>query len=445
LSSHHAVLPRLACEEDTEPTITFAAIPDEMPTMVIPAMREAAYAPPRVIAILPAHNEGETVADTIAALQGQSRPPDEIYVFTDNCTDTLMAWHAFRQLAEKAHAEGDENALAQFEKDHGASPPPEGGRTATAAFGMGVSVVSTVGNKDMKAGNLNRAFSLLMPGLRDIDVIMNFDADSVPGRHFVRNALRWLSKGYGAVGATFHGRDGGRLLGLLQRAEFARLAQHQHRKLRCDVLSGTGAAFPVAVLRAVAASRPDNQVYDIRHITEDFELTLRVRQLGINAVSPADCRVTTDVMTTYRSWWTQRLRWQLGTLFALKEYGWARDTRDIIIRQILIYLVMIATPLTVVYLAWSFALFGWAGINPLNAPLYLAGILLVLCEQAWQARKAGLRAMLSTLVIVPDLFYSLVRQVVYLRALWRLARNQSADWGAGTEITSEDDKPELVK
>ena len=173
-------------------------------------------------------------------------------------------------------------------------------------------------------------------------------------------------------------------------------------------------------------------MYDVAHITEDFELTLRAKALGINAVAPSDCRVTTDVMVTWNTWWTQRLRWQLGTLFALKQYGWSPSTREMIIRQALVYLVMLATPLTLIYLVWSFMLFGVQGINPVNASVYAIGIGIVVLEQAWQARKAGAKSIVATLGLWPDLIYSAVRQLVYIRALYRLIRRKSAGWGAGT-------------
>ena len=162
---------RLACQETDTPTETFAAIkdPDNLRTMPMriirhlrPARPKSVKLGPRVIAILPAHNEGETIAATVEALLHQTRRPDEIYVFTDNCTDD--------------------------------------GVTAAAAARYGVSVTCTVGNKDMKAGCLNRALALLMPKLDDNDVVMNFDADSVPELHFIasgspfsRSKLRpWL-------------------------------------------------------------------------------------------------------------------------------------------------------------------------------------------------------------------------------------------------------------
>lgn len=305
---------------------------------------------------------------------------------------------------------------------------------AEAAAVFPCSITSTVGNEYKKAGNLNAALEVLLPQLAPTDVIMGFDADGIPEKHFIENAMRWLNRGYGAVGATFHGRSGGGLLGAVQRSEFARFARHQARKLRCDVLSGTGYAIRAGVLSDVAASRSDGQVFDVQQLTEDFELTLALLAAGVPVVSPANCGVTTDVMTTMPDWVSQRLRWQHGTLLTLLHYGWSDVTREMIIRQVLIYLVMLATPLTVVYLVWSFLLFGWAGINPAHAPLYAIGLFIVLLEQAWQARKAGKAAVILTLLIVPDFLYSVGRQWVYIRAAWRAAARKQAGWGAGNDF-----------
>ncbi len=361
--------------------------------------------PVRVIAIIPAHNELGQLGHTLTALVTQTRKPDEIYVLTDNAVEGLAA-----EAAEAAEAAGFDN----------------------------ISITCTVGNVHKKAGNLNRALLFLLDrqkrGLSSCDVIMGFDADSVPERHFVANALKWMARGYGAVGATFSGRPGGGILGALQRAEFARFARHQHRKSHCDVLSGTGWAISVKVLRLVAASRTDCTVYDVNHIVEDFELTLKIRHMGVKAISPADCRVVTDIMITLKDWVTQRLRWQYGTLLALYRYGWTQVTQGMIIRQLMTYLVMLLTPLVFFYLLWSFLLFGIGGIDPANAPLYAVGIGVVVLEQAWQARKAGPRAVIMTLLIVPDLAYSLARQVVYIRALYRLLARKTTAWGAGTTL-----------
>lgn len=353
----------------------------------------------RVVAVIPVHNEADTIAATIEAVQGQTRPPDEVFIVIDNPRD--------RELA---------NRIAKIVEPYG------------------VTITQTVTNAHKKAGNLNSALDRILPSLDYTDVVMGFDADSTPSPVFVTNALGWITQGYGSVGATFLGRPGGGLMGVLQRAEFARFAQHQHRRPRADVLSGTGWACRVCVLWAVAATRSDGQVYDVTSMVEDYELTLALKRAQVPVLAPGNCRVLTDVMETVHDWVSQRLRWQHGTLVELIRYGWGPETRGMIVRQSVTYLGMLALPLTVFYLTWSFVLFGWEGINPLNAKLYALCLVFIIIEQSWQARKAGVGAVLATLLIVPDLFYSVARQVVYVRAAWRLLRKKRSSWGAGTTL-----------
>jgi biofilm PGA synthesis N-glycosyltransferase PgaC len=360
------------------------------PTAPIPVVKDY-----RTVVLIPAHNETDQIGQTLQAVFGQSHSPDEVFVLTDNAPQEL----------------------------------------AVAASQYPCSITCSVGNRHKKAGNLNGMLSMLLPELSDDDVVFGFDADSVPDNDFMENALNWLDNGYDAVGATFHGRSGGGYLGILQRAEFARFARHQNRRTKCDVLSGTGWAVRVKTLREICATRTDGTVYDVTHITEDFELTLALLMLGKKIISPSDCRVTTDVMTTIPDLISQRLRWQHGTLYALIRYGWTDVTSELIFKQFMTYVAMIATPLVVVYLSWSFILFGWAGINPANAPIYAIGLAIVLGEQAWQAKKAGILAIIMTLLIIPDFIYSVARQTVYVRALYRMIRGRKHDtWGAGTDI-----------
>jgi hypothetical protein len=58
----------------------------------------------------------------------------------------------------------------------------------------------------------------------------------------------------------------------------------------------------------------------------------------------------------------------------------------------------------------------------------------VVGEQAYQARRAGWPAVLSTLLVVPDFLYSLARQYIYLRAAYRAATRKDIVWGAGTSL-----------
>ncbi|MGO4748712.1 glycosyltransferase, partial [Streptomyces sp. 2MCAF27] len=61
------------------------------------ARHHGTAAAPRILALIPAHNEAERIAAAIAALHRQDRPPHRIVVVADNCTDAT---------AETAQANG---------------------------------------------------------------------------------------------------------------------------------------------------------------------------------------------------------------------------------------------------------------------------------------------------------------------------------------------------
>jgi cellulose synthase/poly-beta-1,6-N-acetylglucosamine synthase-like glycosyltransferase len=55
-------------------------------------------------------------------------------------------------------------------------------------------------------------------------------------------------------------------------------------------------------------------VYDTVALTEDNELTIALKSLGALMISPAQCTVITELMPSWRTLWSQRLRWQRGAL-----------------------------------------------------------------------------------------------------------------------------------
>src|SRR5438105_117408 len=138
-----------------------------------------------IVALLPAHNEAESIGTTLRALAAQTRVPDVVIVVCDNCTD----------------------ATAQIAREHGA-----------AAW-------VTEGNTHKKAGALNYALRRLLPGLGDDDAILVQDADSFLDPEFVAVTAARLGRGRAAAGGNFRGREGGGLCGLLQRNEYARYAR----------------------------------------------------------------------------------------------------------------------------------------------------------------------------------------------------------------------------
>ena len=244
----------------------------------------------RCTVLIPAHDEELILGRALASLQQQTRTPERVIVIADNCTD----------------------GTAQVARDHG------------------VEVVETLGNRDKKAGALNQQLSRVLPDTGESDVILVMDADSEISREFLEVGLGRLEADPSlmAVGGLFYGDPGHGLVGQFQRNEYTRYQRLVARKAgRVFVLTGTASLVRAYALSAVADARGEyvpgtpGHVYDTQAMTEDNELTFALRTLGAKMTSPQACRVTTEIMPSWKALWRQRLRWHRGALENIGAYG----------------------------------------------------------------------------------------------------------------------------
>lgn len=127
----------------------------------------------RVVALIAAHNEEDAIGAALASLAAQTRPPDEVIVVADRCTD----------------------------------------RTAEIALSHGAKVFETVGNSYRKAGALNQALKLVLLDLNPTDQVLMMDADTILHPGFLASAERRLNSvqdgkpAVGAVGGVFLARN----------------------------------------------------------------------------------------------------------------------------------------------------------------------------------------------------------------------------------------------
>lgn len=337
---------------------------------------------PRVVALVPAHNEETRISATLLGLAAQSRRPDRVVVVCDNCTD----------------------------------------RTADLARLAGAEVFLTAGNSRKKAGALNQALGRLLPAMVSTDIILVVDADTALVPRFLEVALREIAAGAGACGGVFYGEQGGGILGLFQRAEFARYARQLHRtRGQARVLTGTASAFTVRALASLAAARASGRlpgaqrgrgiapVYTMASLTEDGEITLALKTLGFRCASPGECRVVTEVMPTLGAWWRQRTRWQRGALEDLRAYGVTRVTLPYMLRQLAMGLSVAVFALYVVYSAVTVGLYGYHT----NA-LWLSISALFIAERVITVRRAGRAETAIAALIFPELFYDALQHAVWL-------------------------------
>jgi|BarGraNGADG00212_1021973.scaffolds.fasta_scaffold17546_1 poly-beta-1,6-N-acetyl-D-glucosamine synthase len=346
-----------------------------------------------VVAVIPAHNEGACIADTLRSIQRQTTPPSRILVVADNCTDD----------------------------------------TAAVAAAAGADVLVLKDNAFKKAGALNAALDKLLPSLRDSDAILEMDADSQLGETWVESAVGALGGNVGAVGALYYGRSHTSVLAILQRNEYARGSRWvERRDGSAYVLSGTASLFLVGALRAVQRARKAHElpgervVYDISSITEDFELTMALKHLGYICVSPQGCTVITDVMTSWVALYHQRLRWQRGAVDLLRAYGYTQITRSYLLRSIYLLSGLSMALLFWVALLSTILLLGGIEASPLLAlamPAYLA-------ERTWTVRRVGRRSVLLAALLIPEMLYELFIQLLFVHAMFDSYRNLDRGWTA---------------
>ncbi|MGW2369635.1 glycosyltransferase family 2 protein, partial [Streptomyces sp. NPDC001667] len=186
------------------------------PRAPIPEEQDDTGRAPRIVALIPAHNEAERIAASLAALYRQERPPHRVVVVADNCTDA----------------------------------------TPQIARANGATVIASRENRHKKAGALNQALDSVLHELTATDFVLVQDADTVLQPSFVASAIEAMDRTVGAVGGIFYGEHGGGLLGALQRIEFHRYAREIARRgYRADVLTGTATLFRVRTLRELKAAR----------------------------------------------------------------------------------------------------------------------------------------------------------------------------------------------
>ncbi|MHA7276324.1 glycosyltransferase family 2 protein [Arthrobacter sp. HLT1-21] len=372
------------------------------PKIVMAATRGVYAGPVTVTVLIPAHNEEISLPSTIASLLAQSHPPDRVIVVADNCTDS----------------------------------------TPDIARNAGVELFLSVDNEHKKAGALNQVLAQLLPGQKDNDVVMVMDADTRLDDGFIEAAIARFTndRALMAIGGLFYGEDGHGLLGQFQRNEYIRYGREiRRRRGRVFVLTGTASMFRPVALRTVAGSRGQSipgapgMVYDTAALTEDNELTIALKSLGAQMVSPAQCTVVTELMPSWRTLWAQRLRWQRGALENLGAYGLRSQTMRYWAQQLGIgYGVIALSSYLLLILLALLSLENWIWF-----PFWLGLGALFMVERVVTVWKGGWRARILAATLFPELLFDTVLNLVYVKGILDIAVGRQAAWKHVTHETPE--------
>lgn len=269
-----------------------------------------------IVAFVPAHNEANLIRTTIESLLSQTHKID-IVVINDNSTDDT----------------------ADIVK-------------SMAVTGNHVTLIETVGNKFKKSGALNTAYQ--NTDLNRYDYVLSVDADTVVAPDLVEQALIefQIDPLLGAVcsraGVIKQATNGffEKLIyhwQYVEYAEFDRSRIGQDRRIK--VAHGMCTVYKMEAIKAVmskrkAAGKFDSIVYDVHNITEDYELTITLKELGYHIAAGFGMYAWTSVPLKLTDLWRQRVRWLRGGLDTLWEHGWNRSTRKDILKSGFFWIIL---------------------------------------------------------------------------------------------------------
>jgi cellulose synthase/poly-beta-1,6-N-acetylglucosamine synthase-like glycosyltransferase len=251
-----------------------------------------------LVVLVPAHNEEDQIEETLFSLLRQNLCPDRIVVVSDNSKDATVS------IATSV------------------AGTPE-------AFGR-IVVMETVSNTHKKSGALNQAW---LTHAQDADYVFTMDADTVLAEDFFDRAVRLMDTSAVAAACAcpmlkpMPSELGfwGRMLWRMGKNDFGGYMRMLCRwKMRPEVLFGYGSIFRQSSLREVAELR--GIPWDVNSIVEDYRITLDLRAMGHELAIIPGANAYTDVPTTMRELWRQRIRWAGGTWQELRREGFNSRT-----------------------------------------------------------------------------------------------------------------------
>jgi biofilm PGA synthesis N-glycosyltransferase PgaC len=229
---------------------------------------------------------------------------------------------------------------------------------------------------------------------------------------------------------TYTGEPGPGVLRQLQRNEFVRASRMVGRRADLWVLSGTGTMFRAPVLQEVARERGrrlpgiPGEYYRSSSITEDYEMTLALKTLGYRCLCPPGCTASTELMPTWELLFRQRLRWQSGTLTALRQYGITRATWTNWARQAFFYGRYCSQLACAAIIAWSLA--NHPGL--IMPPWVLGMVLAIYVERVVTVRKAGPGGVLLAVLLFPEWWYGMFDGLYLFQALRHELTQRDVSW-----------------
>ena len=363
---------------------------------------------PSVSIIIPAYNEEENIAATIRKVAAFDYPKDllELLVVDDGSKD---------KTAETARSEG----VTVLTK-------PNGGKAAALNYGIRLAQGEIVGCVDADSYPESGALLSMVPYFNEPTVA------AVTSSVLVKDAKNYLER--------------------LQEMEYLLIAWG--RKLLDYVHSVYVTPGPLSLYRKKAVDQVGG--FDTKVLTEDIEIAWKLKSAGYDVRMALNARVYTKAPRSFKKWWNQRLRWDIGGIQTVKMHKYAAFRFEygifglFIVPFFSVSMVLsllglglftyLFTSRAIEYAAYSYYSLR-AGINPLDH-YYLGflpnvftvlGVIGLLSSMIYLL--AGLRSMGKKIgpKTVYDIFLYLVPYlflfpILLIHSFWRLAAYKKQKW-----------------
>jgi cellulose synthase/poly-beta-1,6-N-acetylglucosamine synthase-like glycosyltransferase len=360
---------------------------------------------PRVIALVPAHNEEDIIALTIKSLMSQTYPFAYVLIIADNCTDNTI------------------RIVKRLQRKYGADK---------------LRLMKTVGNAYKKAGALNQGFEAVR-GSRP-DFVFGMDADTILDEHIIEEGVTQFMRepktagicsAYRTLPLKENASVWERFLWRLQNIEFGLAnAWRVENYKSARVLPGVSVMFRTKALKDVNKLHK-GVIWATDSLVEDYRLTLELKDLGWEVKSSLTMISWSDVplkVLGKGGLFDQRQRWYSGTVDELRRRGLKKHSRyelftivllavNLLMRLLLAmaYILIIASGHSVQWVSFFLLL-------PLLASLmqYYRWIKYTDQRDRWQG--------FMTLILIPNELYAMFREYVYLYSIWVSYRHPNRAW-----------------
>lgn len=375
-----------------------------------------------ITAILPAHNEEKNIMQAIKSIRHYV---DHIIVACDNCNDNTL------NIAKEAGADIVFNTVNNNSRKAGALNQALYNYADFSIKNQYFLIMDADTEVIKPKLWFNKAASLVYPNRPKIDSkIMNMNPIKKSLLKFFNyNKYKELffNKAYDCVGSIFKAPKNVRSnLEEGQNFEWLTYASKVERSQKVFVLTGTCSLISAEMMKKVYLYNKKEYFYNESSVTEDFELTIILKEVGARLISPSDCQCYTETKKTIKGLLNQRRRWYLGGIELVNERKIDKVMFTYVIQQMMLFLSVVSY---ILFIALSFYLY-LSGDIALNWFWLIVGAIFII-NQIIRAWKFGNNFdKFYALSMIGVLWYSIILQIAYLWALESYIDKHSIYWNS---------------